>query len=208
MHLVAARRLRIPVASATVVQDRNGRAGLMVERFDRVRAENRWSRVALEDAAQVMGLAPSAKYGVTSEEVVRSLASICHAPAVAVRNLYLQFVFSWLTGNGDLHAKNVSALAAPQGGFVIAPMYDVPCTLLYGDDTQALPVGGRTKRLRSSHWSAFAEAIGLPERAALAANALALRAAEMVDLSSLPFEGSPLNHAERELRYRRSELRV
>ena len=29
--------------------------------------------------------------------------------------LYLQFLFAWLTGNGDLHAKNVSILRPSQG---------------------------------------------------------------------------------------------
>jgi serine/threonine-protein kinase HipA len=55
-----------------------------------------------------------------------------------VRNLYLRFVFAWLTGSGDLHAKNVSVLGNRHGGFTIAPVYDVPCALLYGDDTLAL----------------------------------------------------------------------
>ena len=29
--------------------------------------------------------------------------------------LYPQFLFAWLTGNGDLHAKNVSILRPSQG---------------------------------------------------------------------------------------------
>ncbi|MFW6188518.1 MAG: type II toxin-antitoxin system HipA family toxin, partial [Actinomycetota bacterium] len=64
----------------------------------------------------------------------------------------------------------------------------------------------RMKSLRARHWAAFARAIELPERAALAANALALRAASAVDLRALPFDGSPLNRTERELRYRRGQL--
>ncbi|MCD1144581.1 HipA domain-containing protein [Kocuria sp. LUK] len=206
LHLAAARRLRIPVAEGAVVVDRHGRPGLLVERFDRVHDGDAWVRLPLEDAAQVMGLAPAAKYTVNSEEVVRALSAVCKAPVVAARNLYLQFVFAWLTGNGDLHAKNVSVLGGPRRGFAVAPVYDVPCTLLYDDDSQALPVDGRVKNLRPRHWAAFADAIGLPERAAQAANTLALRAAAAVDLRALPFEGSPLNRAERELRYRRAQL--
>ena len=206
VHLVAAKRLRIPVAEGAVVVDRHGRSGLLVERFDRVRDGDEWARLPLEDAAQVMGLSPAAKYNVGSEDVVAALAAVCKAPVVAARNLYLQFVFAWLTGNGDLHAKNVSVLGGRHGGFVVAPVYDVPCTLLYGDDSQALPVDGRMKNLRARHWAAFARAIELPERAALAANALALRAASAVDLRALPFDGSPLNRTERELRYRRGQL--
>lgn len=206
LHLAAAKGLKIPVAEAAVVADRHGRRGLLVERFDRVREREGWGRLPLEDAAQVMGLPPAAKYTVAYEDAVLALAAVCKAPVVAARNLYLQFVFAWLTGNGDLHAKNVSVLGGQTGGFAIAPVYDVPCTLLYGDDSLALPVDGRTKNLRARHWAAFARAIGLPERAALAANTLALKAASAVDLTSLPFEGSPLTHAQRELRHRRGQL--
>jgi len=123
-----------------------------------------------------------------------------------VRNLYLQFVFAWLTGNGDLHAKNVAVLAGRHGAWAVAPVYDIPCTLLYGDDTLALTVAGQVKGLRARHWQEFAAAIGLPARAAAAANTLALRAAAAIDLTALPFTGSPLKAALRELRFRRAEM--
>ena len=205
-HLTAAKALKIPVSAAAVVQDRNGLDGLLVTRFDRLHIDGQWLHLPLEDAAQVLGLPPSSKYNVSSEEVVAALARACKAPAVAVRNLYLQFAFAWLTGNGDLHAKNASVLGGRHGGFVVAPMYDVPCTLLYGDDTLALPIAGKLKNLRARHWAEFAAAIGLPRRAAESANILALRAASAADLTALPFTGSPLNGALRELRHRRSEL--
>jgi len=205
-HLTAAKALKIPVSTAAVVQDRNGLDGLLVTRFDRVDTDGRWLPLPLEDAAQVLGLPPSSKYNVSSEEVVTALAGACKAPVVAVRSLYLQFVFAWLTGNGDLHAKNVSVLGGRHGGFDIAPVYDVPSTLLYGDDTLALPVAGKLKNLKARHWAQFAEDIGLPRRAAESANALALRAAAATDLATLPFTGSPLNRAIRELRHRRAEL--
>lgn len=206
LHLAAAKALKIPVSTAAMVRDRNGLDGLLVTRFDRVDAGGRWLPLPLEDGAQVLGLPPSSKYNVSSEEVAVALSGACRAPAVAARNLYLQFVFAWLTGNGDLHAKNASILGGRPGAFVIAPVYDVPCTLLYGDDTLALPVAGKLKNLKARHWAQFAEEIGLPRRAAESANALALRAAAVTDLESLPFTGSPLNGALRELRHRRSEL--
>lgn len=204
-HLAAARALKIAVAKHSVVLDRSGLPGLLVERFDRVEGEG-LLRLALEDAAQVLNLPPASKYAVSTEEVVLALAGLCKAKVVAVRNLYLQFVFAWLTGNGDLHAKNASVLQGPQGGWVMAPVYDIPCTLLYGDDTMALSIAGRVKNLKARHWREFAASIGLPERAAAAANRLALTAAAAVDLGALPFTGSPLNAALRELRFRRAEL--
>ncbi|MEA3550305.1 type II toxin-antitoxin system HipA family toxin [Pseudarthrobacter sp. C1] len=204
-HLAGAKALKIPVAKHSVVTDRKGRPGLLVERFDRVHADGP-VRLALEDGAQVLNLPPASKYAVSSERLVLALAGLCKAKAVAARNLYLQFAFAWLTGNGDLHAKNAAILAGRNGGWAVSPMYDIPCTLLYGDDTMALPIAGKVKGLKARHWQEFAAAIALPPRAAAAANALALKAAEGIDLDALPFTGSPLNGARRELRFRRIQL--
>lgn len=51
-----------------------------------------------------------------------------------------------------------------------------------------------------------AQVLGLPPKAAAAANRLALGAANSIPLENLPFSGSPLRGAERELRFRRSEF--
>lgn len=206
VHLQGARALKIPVAKCSVIEDRNGLRGLLVERFDRVKGvAGAWVRLPLEDGTQVLGLPPASKYGVSSEDVATALAATCTAPLVASRNLYLQFVFAWLTGNGDLHAKNLAVLGSPRG-FVMAPVFDVPCTLLYGDETLALPVSGKTRHLKARHWAELADSLGLPERAATAANRIALAAAAAIRLDELPFAGSPLHGAERELRFRRREL--
>lgn len=126
---------------------------------------------------------------------------------VSTRVLYLQFLFAWLTGNGDLHAKNLSIVRNASGVWSVAPAYDVPCTALYRDFSMALPIAGRIKNIRGRHWDEFAHTIGIPPRAARSAQRLALTAAERVDLSTLPFQGSPLNAAQRELNTWRSELR-
>jgi serine/threonine-protein kinase HipA len=204
-HLAGAKALKIPIARFNVVADRNGLPGLLVERFDRA-IDGGPLRLALEDAAQVLNLPPASKYAVSSEDLVLSLAGLCKAKAVAARNLYLQFVFAWLTGNGDLHAKNAAVLERRPGSWVVAPVYDIACTLLYGDETMALTITGKVKNLKAKHWQEFAANIGLPERAATAANKIALAAALAIDLEALPFTGSPLNGALRELRFRRTEL--
>lgn len=62
------------------------------------------------------------------------------------------------------------------------------------------------RRKGTKHWQEFAAAIGLPERATATANGLALKAAAAVSLVPLPFTGSPLNRALREIRLPRNEL--
>ncbi|WP_159613284.1 type II toxin-antitoxin system HipA family toxin [Glutamicibacter sp. JC586] len=207
-HLKAAKALKLPVANNWLVLDSKQCPGLLVERFDRLFTVTVDSptRMALEDAMQVLNQPPASKYAVSTEQVIESLALQCQAPVIARRNLYLQFVFAWLTGNGDLHGKNVSILADEHGRFSVAPIYDIPCTLVYGDNTMALTVAGKDKNLKKKHWAELAGELGLTDRAAQSANQLALKAATMVDLSELPFDGSPLRGAQRELRFRGMEL--
>lgn len=206
LHLATAQQLKIPVSSAQLVRDKNNLPGLLVQRFDRAyTADSELIRFGLEDAAQVLGILPSRKYAVDSAEVALALMNLVPAPLIAARNIYLQFVFAWLTGNGDLHAKNISVLQQ-NGTWRIAPIYDIPSTVVYRDMTMALSVSGRDKNLRKRHWQEFANDIGLPKGAAEEANQLALRVATSIDLAQLPFEGSSLYGAQRELRFRRNEM--
>lgn len=207
-HLAAARGLKLAVVRSDLVHDRSGQPGLLVRRFDRVHEGDEWHRLAFEDATQVLGLPPSSKYNVDAVQVVEALAGMVRAPLIAARNLYLQFLFAWLTGNGDLHGKNVGVLRDSMGRWSIAPLYDIPCTLVYDDDSMALPIAGRTRGLRAKHWAEFAGQVGLPAKAAKSAQQFALRAATTVDFDQLPFTGSPLNRTRRELRLRREELEL
>lgn len=212
LHLDAARLLKLPVAKSRLVYDRNNEAGLLLERFDRFVDGERLHRRALEDGAQVLNILPAQKYSVHTEDLVRAVASRTTAPRVATRNLFLQFFFAWLTGNGDLHAKNVSILETIPTRWEVAPIYDIPCTAVFRpctavfrDFEMALPIDGRLKGIKSKHWVAFVHDIGLPVRAARAAVNLALNASSTVNLSALGYTGSPLNGANREISHRQQE---
>jgi serine/threonine-protein kinase HipA len=218
-----ARRLRVPVAGVQLVHDVAGRAGLLVERFDRVTsADGGTLRLAVEDGAQVMGLYPADKYSVPYGEVCAALAAHCAAPLPALRNLALQLAFAWLTGNGDLHAKNVSIVQGPpvQGRslegrsvegksaeYTVAPVYDIPSTVVYGDKTLALGIGGKKSGISRKHFLAWAEHLGLPERAALRVLGIALKAAgplaEDLDGGASPFGAMQTRDWIKELRHRR-----
>lgn len=165
--LAIARRARFPVAAAEVVHDATGRPGLLVERFDRsIGADGRSVRLAVEDGTQVLNRYPADKYAVTAEALAVALADLCAARAVAVREVFRQLCFAWLTGNGDVHAKNISVLAGVEGEWRLAPAYDLPSTLPYRDTTMALPMSGRRDGLSRRRLMTFADSIGLPERAA------------------------------------------
>lgn len=175
-----AAKLRIPLSRVQLIRDIAGRPGLLVERFDRVPLPGGGPedvlRLAVEDGAQVLKLYPADKYNVGYGQVCRSLAEHCSAPLPALRNLALQAAFAWLTGNGDLHAKNVSMVQDPGGEWRIAPVYDIPSTVVYGDKTLALTLDGKRTGISRRHFLGWTTALGLPERAAAAVVELALKA--------------------------------
>ncbi|TLM84017.1 type II toxin-antitoxin system HipA family toxin [Pseudarthrobacter sp. NamE2] len=175
-----AAKLRIPLSRVQLIRDVAGRPGLLVERFDRVPLAGAGPddvvRLAVEDGAQVLKLYPADKYNVGYSQVCRALADHCAAPLPALRNLAIQAAFAWLTGNGDLHAKNVSMVQQPHGEWVIAPVYDIPSTVVYGDKTLALTIDGKRTGISRRHFRGWASGLGLPERAATQVIELALRA--------------------------------
>ncbi|WP_239246622.1 type II toxin-antitoxin system HipA family toxin [Corynebacterium imitans] len=151
--------VRRRVVASRVVRDSQGRTGLVVSRLDGHFPHKR----PVEDAAQLLGVYPSEKYNVSFEEVCEAVLNVVAAPLVAARGLAQQLAFAWLSGNGDLHAKNVSVMDSGRG-FELTPVYDIPSTLPYGDTSLALAVRGSTSGLSYKKFNAFASELGLPER--------------------------------------------
>jgi serine/threonine-protein kinase HipA len=175
-----AARLRIPLSRVRLIRDVGSRPGLLVERFDRVPAAGGGSddvrRLAVEDAAQVLKLYPADKYNVAYRQVCHALADYCSAPLPALRNLAIQGAFAWLSGNGDLHAKNVSMVQQPHGEWTIAPVYDIPSTVVYGDKTLALTLNGKRSGISRRHFLGWSKDLGLTDRTAAQVLELALKA--------------------------------
>lgn len=158
--LDVARRLPHPVVEAEIVHDRRGQPGLLVTRFDRVTDGDSARRLPVEDGAQVLGVHPADKYAVTMEQLASAVAGVCRSRPLALRAVLLQAVLAWATGNGDLHAKNVSVVGAADRA--VAPVYDIPATVPYGDSTFALPLAGRRENLTAKAFRDFGTGLGLP----------------------------------------------
>lgn len=149
------------VVKPAILHDVHGRSGLVVPRFEGQFPE----KLPVEDAAQLLGIYPADKYNVSYEEVSEAVLSIVAAPAFAAREIARQLAFAWLSGNGDLHAKNVSVINKGRG-YELAPVYDIPSTVPYGDHTLALEVAGSRDGLSRRKFLAFSESLGLTEKVA------------------------------------------
>lgn len=206
-----ARRCGLPVVEARIVHDLHATPALLVTRFDRVPERDGGSRsLAVEDGCQLLGRWPADKYSVSSEVLARTIVALCPAGPVAARDVFRQFCFALLTGNGDLHAKNLSVLRDATGEWRVAPAYDLPSTVLYGDSTLALPLSGKRAGISRRLLLDFAEAIGLRRPVATRWLGELLDGteslAETLDAGALPLPEEAISRGIRELKNRRRLL--
>ncbi len=201
----AAARTRLRLAKVELVHDRTGAPGLLVHRFDRVQDGDQIRPLAVEDACQVLGRWPGDKYVISTEDAFNGLVRCCRAPGVAALQMYRLLVFAYLSGNGDLHAKNLAILQDQKGEWRATPAFDLPSSAVYGDRDMALPIGGKIRQQLS--WTmlrGLGEAIGIPSR--LAANVIREQVAAagtwIGELDQLPFDADRINNLRRLVRAR------
>jgi len=205
--VAAARSSGLATAEATVVHDRNARPGLLVRRFDRAASATGWRMLAQEDGCQVLNRYPADKYRLTTEQVIQALAAACGAPVVAARDMIQQVAFAYLTGNGDLHAKNLSIVAAKE--WRVAPAYDLPSSHLYDDTTMAMTIGGKYREdLGRADFLALGEACGVPPRAVerVLDRQLTTMPIWFDRLEELPFDQRRIHKLRQSCRYRARRL--
>lgn len=164
MNLAAKCGLTTP--KTRIVHDRRGRSGLIVWRFDRVedRASGTVRRIHQEDACQLTDRYPADKYRLTMREITEAICEHCDTPAVSLYKLAKLCIFSYLIGNGGLHAKNISVFRRRQNGpLTLSPAYDLVSTLAYPDlDTRmALRLDGKDDNIKKRDFAAFFERHGL-----------------------------------------------
>jgi serine/threonine-protein kinase HipA len=188
--LAAAKSSGLRIPRFDVVSDKDGVKGLLISRFDRVAvSKGVFTRRAQEDACQVLDRYPADKYSVSMEAVINALADQCAARPVASRDLLRQVVFAHLTGNGDMHAKNLSIVFDDE--WTVSPCYDVPSTYPYNDQTTALSIGGQRRQdVTRRHILDLASVVGVrPKAAATMLDDLLDRVPLWVDsIDALPFD--------------------
>jgi serine/threonine-protein kinase HipA len=207
--LEAGRRSGLEMVEAEVVHDVEGLPGLLVRRFDRVPGdEGAVTRLAQEDACQVLARYPADKYRMTTEDVIAALAGVCRARPPAARTLLRQFAFAYLTCNGDAHAKNFS-VRRDRGEWRPTPMYDVPTSHVYGDYTMALRLNGKSREdIGREDFVALGMAVGVRRPAAeRALDDLCESVGLWLDeLTQLPFDPGLLQKLRRAIEHRRDRL--
>ena len=135
-----AKHLGLEVAEVETIEVA-GRKLLVAERFDRlVGPDGTVERIHQEDFCQATGMRPVDKYeedgGPSLSRIAAIVASV--ADLGSLERLFQSVLLNVLCGNGDAHAKNYSVLHGRAGAVRLSPLYDVMCTLAFGDDRLAM----------------------------------------------------------------------
>lgn len=163
-----ARHCGIDASRATIVQDKHEEFGLLVTRFDRLKRGGRVVKLHQEDGCQLLNAVPANKYDLPLREIASTIARVSTAKVIETERLLRLVAFSYLIGNGDLHAKNISVLW--NRVIRLSPAYDLVSTLPYPNlvSNMALKIQGKDKNLRSGDFIDFARRFEIPEEAVLA----------------------------------------
>ena len=159
----------LEAAEVQIVKDKNQESALLVERFDRKynKEKKRIERLHVEDACQFLDRYPQDKYRISISEITEGIQSFCTSPIIELAKFVRLISFSYLIGNGDMHAKNISLLSSskPNSRVGLSPAYDLLSTLPYGDQKMALKIDGRDDKIAGRVLAAFAKRFDLPEKA-------------------------------------------
>ena len=210
--LKVAARCGFKVARTRIVTDRNGVAGLLVGRFDRVRSGGRLHRLHQEDGCQLVNKYPAEKYRISLADACRSFQEFADFPIPENLELLRRQAFAYLMGNGDMHAKNLS-LYSPDASNVFGqtPLYDVVCTALYPklDTRVALAMDGKDDNFKMGDFLKFARRFEIAETSVRSAIGTLLNKFEpwIARVSELPFDPKDVERAQNLMAQRVSKLR-
>jgi serine/threonine-protein kinase HipA len=150
MHL--AEISEIDVVPHSLIRLNSGKLSYITRRIDRINE----TKIHMEDMCQLTERLTEQKYNGSHEQIGKAIVKYSTNPGLDVINFFEQVLFSFLTGNADMHLKNFSLYDRPGLGYVLAPAYDMVASSLVveGDEEDlALTLNGKKKKLRKKDFS-------------------------------------------------------
>lgn len=145
MHL--AEVARINVVPHTLMRMADDTLCYLTRRIDRTPSGD---KIAMEDMCQLTERQTEHKYNSSYEQIGKAILKYSSLPKMDVTNYFEYVLFSWLTGNNDMHLKNFS-LYETANRIRLTPAYDLLNTAIINpkdDEELALTLNGRKKRLQ------------------------------------------------------------
>jgi serine/threonine-protein kinase HipA len=161
MHL--AKAAKIKTAPHSLIRLSSGNLAYITKRIDRIKK----SKLAMEDMCQLTERLTEHKYQGSHEQIAKTLLKYSATPGLDVINFFELVLFSFLTGNADMHLKNFSLLEQPGLGMVMSPAYDLVNTALVNPDDEeelALTLNGRKNKIKRQDFTVAMSALKIDEK--------------------------------------------
>ena len=153
MHL--AEIAKIKVVPHSLIRLQSGHLAYITKRIDRVKKE----KLHMEDMCQLTERLSEDKYQGSYEQVAKAIQKYSVNPGLDMINFFELVLFSFLSGNADMHLKNFSLIQQPGIGSILSPAYDLVATALVNaadDEDLALTLNGKKKKItRNDFMAAF-----------------------------------------------------
>ena len=111
----------------TLIRLADGELGYLTLRMDR---GQHGEKISMLDMCQLTNRLTEHKYYGTYLQLAETIKKYSSAPMLDVQRFWEVVLFSWITGNSDMHCKNFSLLDSGNGEYVLSPAYDLLAVLL------------------------------------------------------------------------------
>ena len=159
MHL--AEVARIEVVPHTLMRMADGTLCYLTRRIDRTKDG---SKLPMEDMCQLTERLTEHKYKSSYERIGKAILQYSSMPKMDMVNFFEVVLFSWLTGNNDMHLKNFSLYQPMDGTVRLSQAYDLLSAAIINpadDEELALTLNGRKKKLALVDFHKAAETMGI-----------------------------------------------
>jgi serine/threonine-protein kinase HipA len=162
MHLASIAKIK--VVPHTLIRFSDGELTYLTKRIDR---DNRGTKLLMEDMCQISERLTADKYKSSYENIAKMIRKFSSAPMLDLVNFLEVVMFSWITGNSDMHLKNFSLISKEAGHYVLSQAYDlINVHLVFPEDTEelALTLDGRKKKISRNNFVRAMESSGLESK--------------------------------------------
>lgn len=151
----------IRVVPSSLIRLASGELSYITKRIDRTESG---AKIHMVDMFQITEAFD--KYKSSMEKVGKAINTYSDNTLLDKILFFELSIFSFLTGNNDMHLKNFSMIKSPSG-WVLAPAYDLlNVTIVLSDDTEelALSLEGKKKKIRKEHFIKFGKGLALTDK--------------------------------------------
>ena len=162
MHL--AELAKIDAGPLTLMRMADNSLCYLTKRIDR---SSTGEKVAMEDMCQLTERQTEHKYRSSYERIAKAIVQYSSMPKMDVTNFFEVVLFSWITGNNDMHLKNFSLFEPHDGNIRLTPAYDMLNAVILNpkdDEELALTLNGKKKKLKRSDFITSGLTMGVEQK--------------------------------------------